>query len=445
MSSQTIPSKYILCPDDICYFIDKSGNNKIINIKQHNNYNKNNFIIIALNLYMIYLSYHDMIKLIISSIIFALTIPFIIYDIKNTKNIQKISHMNDNINIMIQQMLVYLSDEIKNPLYALQSLNDDYISDLSIKSLNTIIDDVSSIELLNKKELQINLMYVNFLNFISLIKITYNRTKDIHDVNFRIGITHTENVYICIDTERVTQCISNICSYLFKNGTKFIKMKFGINNTNYISQRFLPGLDSDECYFNIIIDADGNGIHDDKFCSIFQNINLLLTKHICKAMGAILKIDSIYQHGTKFTIAVPVKKNYDISLSNSNNMRIKSPPVVYSRLNPDIHFDNIKNDKTVLIIDKNISNMKIMKVFLYKTYNVIMNQYFNPDVCNDVNVILMEYDPVIAKKIKKQFPHIPIIAISTKYTLVDKIKYFNSVIVKPIKQKKLLSHIKSCI
>ncbi len=355
-----------------------------------------------------------------------------------------------------------MSHEIRTPLNAIVGLCENMSTNKDIPpSLKEDIDDIvtSSHTLL---EIVGNIIDINKIdnNELKIINKEYNLVNEINEI-FKINKLKLENKdikYILEFDESIPTTLigdnihlKQIINNLLTNSIKYTKkgyIKLSINCINNINK----------CTLFISVTDTGIGIKKENINKLFTKferldvernttiegtgLGLAIVKRLVNLMHGKIKVESIYQKGSTFTVVIPQTiPTKDLSLSTNSI--------------------NYKN-KSILIVDDNKLNIKVAKKALenlnLKQIDECYNGYEALEKVNNkkYDLILMDImmpvmNGVVTMQTLKQKPNFntPIIAITADAVEGACEKYiqagFNNYLAKPFTKRELKEKIDNCL
>ena len=362
--------------------------------------------------------------------------------------------------------LANMSHEIRTPMNAILGFSEllgipdisedekkefiDLIQNNSNLLLN-LINDIIDIAKIESGQLQIQFAEVNVHKLISEIYKTHyeNNSRQNNQIQVLLEIPDDkQDVLISSDEYRIKQILSN----LIGNALKYTE-----EGQVVIGYRII---DKDESRIQFYVKDTGIGIIEDKLNLIFERfrqaddsytreyggtgLGLTISNNIATLLGGEISVESTEKVGSTFTFALP----YTPSKGEKDSEEITQTE----------EHDSELNEKTTILIAEDVeSNYQLIATYLKKTkVNIIWVKDGEQAVgiCKtnpNIDLVLMDMQmPVMngfvaTGLLKKQFPKLPIIAVTAFALAGDKEKIIaagcDSYISKPIKREELLEKI----
>lgn len=357
--------------------------------------------------------------------------------------------------------LATMNHELRTPLnhiIGFSSMLPDMVEDASIKeflklihtsglNLLNIIEDVLDLAMIDQSHVKIREdcvyvrdIYLELRNQLQEIVFVSDKNKDIL-LDFKID-SRVLTKQIITDKSKVMQVVSN----LIKNAVKFthkgkIGLELKLNEDNLVS---------------IIVKDTGIGIPEDKRDVIFEffrqvddsntrqyegiGIGLAISQKIALVMGGEINVKSEVDVGSEFTFSFPVELCSDsCTLNKEETQHIEMPSLL---------------GKKVLIVEDDPVGMGMMENMILPTECQIFKATNGVEALEtifedpSIQLVLMdlkmpEMDGFEAtRKIRKQMPYLPIIALTAYSLQRDREKALqagcNDIITKPVNRAMLL-------
>lgn len=358
--------------------------------------------------------------------------------------------------------LANMSHEIRTPMNAIigfsELISDPDIDEVQHKEMVThlnsncnsllhLIDDIIDIARIEAGQLRIHKQDCFINKTILELYDLYSETelKENKDVELIVKIENTDqNLSICSDPYRFRQILTNLIGNAIKfTDHGYIKFGYNISPKGY------------ENYVKFFVEDSGIGINKKEQKEIFEQfrkiesgdknklyrgagLGLTISKNLVKELGGKLWIKSETGIGSTFYFTLP-------------NIKTTKAQEQDESANNDYNWEN----KTILVAEDEINNIKIIKLLLKKTNINIIHVQNGKEVIkkckknNDINLVLMDIKmPKLngldaTKEIRKFNIDIPIIAFSAYAMPIDQQKAkeagCDDFIAKPIKKDNLFS------
>ncbi len=362
--------------------------------------------------------------------------------------------------------LANMSHEIRTPLNAIigfsnilasQNTNEEHQSYFEIIkkssfSLLKLIEDIIDFSRIESGTIDIHAEPVNISQTLNnqyesfLLTLNESNQENSQQVNLILEnkVQPPESGF-CTDTTRLDQILSNLIS----NAIKFTHsgyVKFGL-------------LSADAQILTFYVEDTGIGIEKDDFDYIFKRfrklehkteklyrgggLGLSITENLVSLLGGKIWIESELYKGTIFYFTL-------------KQMSLKAPEIVQksSGQSNTLKIENWEN-YTVLVVEDEFSNYKVLQTILQKTQIRILYAADSIDAIslfekhrNEIDLVLMDIKlpktngMELSEMMKEHRPELPIIAQTAYATELDKKKINDSVmddyVTKPIIEEELL-------
>lgn len=305
-------------------------------------------------------------------------------------------------------------------------------ADRMLQLVNQILD----FRKIQNKKMKLMVEKTDIIQFIPTIMEHFYLIAQDKSIDFQF-ITDTDSLFLWIDKDKFEKIVFNLLSNAFKYtpNDKSITLKVETqDNSVHIS----------------VIDQ-GPGISANKINTIFQrfetmgNRNLLepssgiglsLVKELIEMHHGSISVTSSLQEGSIFEVTIPQGKSHlledaQIEFILSDNKTI--PDNTLENFDYENIYENT-NKETLLIVEDNLELRGFLKEMLLAEYQIIeagngvegyeKTQQFLPDIIvSDVMMPVMDgLDMVKLIKEDKETCHIPVVLLSAKSSLDDRIK-----------------------
>jgi len=371
-----------------------------------------------------------------------------------------------------------ITHEFRTPLTIIMGISEElmdhndqqikqqaYLLNNNASNLRNLINQLLDLSKIRSKSLDLNLQQSDVFLFLKFTLEPF--ASEAKSKNLKFEFTHTpEQLFMDFDQEKLRQIIFN----LMANAIKFTEKGF-------IKILAEEKIIDDKRSVRIQIKDTGVGISTSDQLKIFDNfyqvddtatrryegsgIGLALTKELSNLMGGKISVDSKLGEGSTFSIELPITNLY--KLVPLTPALIDLPNKTTGLNGSDKTVDNLsaKSSYSVLLIEDNNDLHKYLSLVLREKYKVKIAKNGAigiekaikdiPDiiVCD---VMMPEKDGFeVCTTLKKdeRTSHIPIIFLTAKTNLLDKIKGLHlgadAYINKPFNKEELLVTIEKCL
>ena len=304
----------------------------------------------------------------------ALLICSLSYELIRINNLRKKTFAAEESNKAKSDFLANMSHEIRTPINAIMGMNElvlrepvsdtvkDYSDNIKLASITLLdlINDILDLSKIEQGKMELveedyklpDLLY----SVVSMVKIKAAEK----DLDFYTNISDSLPTVCYGDVKRVREIMINLLSNAVKY-TSSGSITFHAYFRN--NQSGVPSL----CFS---VKDTGIGIRDDDKNKLFQTfqrldmsqnkniegtgLGLAITNNLVKLMGGEITFESVYGHGTKFSVSIPQKIVDSTSIKNFDDYvaahALKDEPVSKPFTAPDAH---------ILIVDDNLLNLKV--------------------------------------------------------------------------------------
>lgn len=282
----------------------------------------------------------------------------------------KIDENNNNIKKTQNNLIAFLSHELRNPLQSLSMavhlLNkklkitdltepkiDLYLNTISSSSneMKRIINDILDLSKIESNEMELILENYQIEDIISELLTSFKNVAKDKNISLNYIIDSNCPSSIFTDSMRIKQILSNLISnaikYSNKNSEVIINATYNkkSHGINFDIIDFGLGISKEES--NNLFKENGKTTNSYKFDVKSNGFGLYLSQKIAHLLEGHISFKSKYNSGSTFTFFHPIKLGMSINLFNKNNK---------------IHAKNISGK--ILIVDDDESNLTMFRLLL---------------------------------------------------------------------------------
>lgn len=424
-------------------------------------------------------------------LLYVLTVLSIIYlifrfivnrmNFKRTLEIEQMERLkSEEVHQAKLQFFTNVSHELFTPITVLSCSIDDlaveypqnnsqiHIMKMNLSRLMRLLQQILEFRKAETGNLKLKVTRNNIVSFINEICeisiVPLLKTKQIQ-FNFN---ANPEVINAFFDPDKVDKIMFNLLS----NAFKYNRVGGSINVD--ISQESV----GEKCFVVIKVKDHGYGISPQKIETLFQRfyegdyrkfktkgtgIGLSLTKDLVTLHRGTISVTSELNEGTEFTVKLPCEaQSYAINQIESDN-EIDKVTIEKTLENDSTVLPKATSDKdiTVLIVEDNNDLLEILRKRFsrdFNTYTAINGEdALKVLMKEDIDIVVTDYimpgmDGVeLTEKIKSdvEYSHIPVILLTAKNNMEDKIIGFNAgadvYVTKPFETESLIANIKSLV
>ena len=376
----------------------------------------------------------------------------VISQMESRKNIQSLKQINQYKTDFLSNM----SHELRTPLnaiigfsrlmlddtkhYKLPAKITEYVShiDYSGRRLLSVVNSVVDMNKIEAGMMQVQVKTIFFREFIKKLEGMLAITANEKNIVFSVNVSDTLPIYLAIDQDKISQIMTNLVhnAIKFTDNGKWVKVEILLNNEQLV----------------ITVADQGMGISSkdqtklfDKFQQVGQSkssegsgLGLSITQGLVTLLGGQIKVLSTLGSGSIFKVMLP--QQTDTTLLQQN-----------LTLSPEA--TNFDPSRTILLVEDNKINQEVMiagfealdiPIIVTETgeeaIEIVKTRHFDLII---MDIHLPGIDGRQASKmIKKEHPHIPIIALSadtfSQYKYGDNDKIWDEYLCKPLEKEKLI-------
>jgi len=397
---------------------------------------------------------------IIAFILFTGTIVYILFYIYRLRHQVDVEHQISDIKL---RFFTDISHELRTPLTLITSpvtevLENEPLSPTARKHLNLVhkntermlrlVNQILDFRKIQNRKMKILAEQTELVSFIEKISETFRLIAEEKQIDYSFE-TSVDELYVWIDRDKVEKIMFNLLSNAFKytlNG-KAIRIKLTVKDENV----------------SISVEDEGIGIAPEKLGSLFKRfetlakynilqpssgIGLSLVKELVEMHHGSIEVKSELEKGSTFCVTLPLnravlEKDDHIELifadsPNGNDQKETTLPVITEleeATGEEEEEDQVTGElQTVLIVEDNVELKSLLKTILSGKYHIIeasngeegLHKVWEtlPDmIISDVMMPVMDGLEMVKQiKSNKDICHIPIIILSSKSSLDDRIQ-----------------------
>ena len=391
-----------------------------------------------------------------------LLVSLLFYFWKQFKNKLIIKNKLENlkeINKLKSKMYAEISHEIKTPLILINGntsiLSKRIISEeqkkaigaikKSSKELLSLVNQMLDLVAIDVKRYELQYVTKDIVLFLKQCIALFdsgakNQSKEL------LFESSTDSLISNIDVQNLKKVVFNLITNA---------LKFTPKNGKITLELRIPNPDN----FEIIVSDTGKGIQPEHLSKVFDRyyktfdlennmgsgIGMSLTKEIIQLMEGEIKVESIVNKGTTFTISLPIQKNQDI-IKVENNIDLLS-----SNTSISLH----KKEFNLVVVDDNVNLLEYYGQLFDDTYNVKYFQngknalhYLKNNHCDFIlsDAVMPIMDGFeLCKELRKDWTtsHIPLIMVSALSKIENKKEGYklgiDAFLEKPFEEQELLA------
>lgn len=402
------------------------------------------------------------------------------FDLKQSELIQeqeqKEADRLKELDILKNQLYANIAHEFRTPLTVIMGMSEDIVNHpkekelilRNSKNLYQLINqmlDLAKLEAGNSKPNFVQSDIINYLKYLteSMQVIAENKSVQLH------FYSEIKKLFMDFDEKGMQHIVQNLLS----NAIKFTP------NSGHVTLHSNQIQKEDQYFLQIKVQDSGSGIPAEEIPHIFNRfyqgktsnaskiqgtgIGLALTKELIGIYGGSISVESEVNNGTAFTVLLPVNKNTQLV----KNLAFNSDPLVLEdapkeQTKKATFIDSKSSDlPIVLIIEDNEDVTTYIKSCLQESFKLYsaengqigIEQAFQmiPDII--VSDVMMPekdgFEVVQTLKQDQRTSHIPIVLLTAKATVADKIAGLqygaDDYITKPFYKNELIARVENLI
>lgn len=348
-----------------------------------------------------------------------------------------------------------ISHELRTPLTLISGpltevIENENLSSTAAEYLNIVKSNVSRMLLLinqildfrkmQNKKMKLFVENADVVEFTQKIMLDFRFIAEEKQINFELE-SNSNSIWCWIDTDKFKKILFNLLSNAFKYTPNSRSIKVNLTETN------------EEVFVSVI--DQGIGINSKKISTIFERfenyamynseqpssgIGLSLVRELANLHHAKIMVESAEKQGSEFKVIfkkgikhLQNDDNIEFILSDYANSEVEDNDLPAMELDEDASSDT-SSQLTILVVEDNVELQNFLVSILSHLYKVIVasNGYDGYMKAKDTipdfiltDVVMKNMDGLeMVKKIKEDTTicHIPIIVLSSKSSIDDKVK-----------------------
>ena len=386
------------------------------------------------------------------------------------------------LDVVKNRLYTNITHEFRTPLTVIMGMTEHFKGITNLKQLEaiklikrnsnnllTLVNQMLDLSKLESGNLNLHLVQDDIIAYLRYLTESFNSVAASKNQQL-IFYTETPELLMDFDEERIKQILSNLIS----NAIKFTPQDGTI--TIHCSETEQSG----KAFLKIKVQDTGVGISEQDTPFIFNRfyqveshstrkgegtgIGLALTKELVEMMQGDISVESRPEHGTTFSILLPVETNNALV---QKKRQLEETEIPLAETNPLetalLQSSSSKSDEAplLLLVEDNPDVVRYVHSLLVDDYNIIIAQNGQegidkaieiiPDIIiSDVMMPIKDGFEVCATlKQDERTSHIPIILLTAKATQEDKIEGLeygaDAYLVKPFNKEELFIRLKKLI
>lgn len=400
------------------------------------------------------------------------------------------AHKMHEIDELKTRFFTNISHEFRTPLtlilgpakLLLERFKDDKAKDeldlihRSARKLNRLVDELLDISRIDAGEMKLKACPYNFVSLAKEIVLSFHSLAERKNIIFKLNCDEKE-IIAYLDRDKIDKILSNILSNAFKftpeGGRVEVEILRKENDVQVIIFDTGTGIPKDKIdkIFDRFYQVEGNHTREQEG----TGIGLALTKELIQLHKGKIEVESTEGKGSKFRLSFPLGRVHlkPEEICEEDNLIDKDKEKVRTNTEPE-DFIEIKNENkidiesaeksslpTLLIVEDNADVRKYFMMILENQYSIIeakdgeegLNKSFEqiPDlIISDIMMPKLDGFQLCNKiKTDSRTSHIPIIMLTAKATMKDKINGLeigaDDYIMKPFEASELKARIKNLL
>ena len=392
------------------------------------------------------------------------------------------------VNIQKNKLYANITHEFRTPLTVILGMNnslkllierrdskkqDEAIEmiDRNGKTLLKLINEMLDLSKLESGIIKLNLVQRDIIAFLRYVHESFQSfavSKNIH-LSF---LTDLESFTMDFDAEKMQKVLSNLLSNAIKFTPEAGKISVLVKVSDENDEKLMIsvkdsgiGIPADKIPFVFDRFYQVEGSENDARNQAGSGIGLALTKELIKLMGGAIEVKSEKGQGTEFIIKIPVTRNAEIAhdqemIPIQDTLQISSNAQITPKATEE-KFIPSSNLPLVLVIEDNPDIVHYLKTCLDKTYLLEIAYDGEQGIEKAIDLIpdIIISDVMMPKKdgyevcetLKndERTSHIPIIMLTAKATVLDKLtgleRGADAYLSKPFNREELLLRLRNLI
>lgn len=360
------------------------------------------------------------------------------------------------INQLKNTLFTNITHEFRTPLTVIKGMTDSIKSNFQTKkhdgleksldmiernsdSLLNLVNEMLDLAKIESGNMELQMVQTDVIPFLKYLSESFSSFAEENQIKLTI-YSEIDSLVMDIDTNKLTSIISNLLSNAIKFTPELGKIIVHINKVN----------ENENEYLFIKVKDNGIGIAEEDLLSVFNRfyqkdastirenegtgIGLALTKELVELMHGTIKVQSSLKTGSEFTVRIPITRTASIS-DHVNYSRVSRRSIDLTEVTPSkVTLDPKSELPLVLIIEDNLDVAHYLETCLKNKYDTLhaingikgieMALERIPDII--ISDVMMPgkdgFEVCEALKADERTDHIPIIILTAKASVEDRIK-----------------------